>query len=39
MSDWDVTSAVADAQFKFDPPQDAKAITFMTLETASSSKR
>jgi hypothetical protein len=39
MSDWNVAPAVGDARFTFVPPQEAKAITFMPLETSSGSNR
>ena len=39
MSDWNVAPAVGDARFTFVPPQEAKAITFMPLETGSGSNR
>jgi hypothetical protein len=39
MSDWNVAPAVADARFTFVPPQGAKPIAFMPLETSSSSSR
>ncbi len=39
MSDWNVAPAVADARFAFVPPQGAKRITFMPLETGSGSPR
>jgi hypothetical protein len=39
MSDWNVAPAVADARFTFVPPQGAKSITFMRLDTTSGSSR
>ena len=39
MSDWNVAPAVADARFTFMPPQGAKKITFMPLETSSGPRR
>jgi hypothetical protein len=39
MSDWNVAPGVADARFNFVPPQGAKRITFMPLETGSGSPR
>lgn len=39
MSDWNVAPGVADARFSFVPPQGAKPITFMPLETGSGSSR
>jgi hypothetical protein len=39
MSDRNVAPAVADGQFTFVPPQGAKPITFMPLETSSGSSR
>jgi hypothetical protein len=39
MSDWNVAPGVADARFSFVPPQGAKPITFMPLETSSGSSR
>jgi len=39
MSDWNVAPAAGDARFTFVPPQEAKAITFMPLETSSGSNR
>jgi hypothetical protein len=39
MSDWNVAPAVADGRFTFVPPQGAKEITFMPLETRSGSSR
>ena len=39
MSDWNVDPAVADTRFTFDPPQGARQITFMPLETTSGSDR
>jgi hypothetical protein len=38
-SEWNVAPAVADARFIFVPPQGAKRITFMPLETSSGSSR
>jgi len=39
MSDWNTAPAVADTRFSFEPPQGAKQITFMPLETSSGSSR
>ncbi len=39
MSDWNVAPAAADARFTFVPPQGAKPIIFMRLETSSGSSR
>ena len=39
MSDWNVAPAVDDARFSFEPPQGAKPINFMPLETSSGSDR
>jgi hypothetical protein len=39
MSDWNVAPAVDAVRFTFVPPQGAKAITFMPLETSSGSNR
>jgi hypothetical protein len=39
MSDWNVAPAVGDARFNFVPPQGAKKIDFMPLETGSGSGR
>lgn len=39
MSDWNVAPGVADARFTFAPPQGAKRIGFMPLQTSSGSSR
>jgi len=39
IGDWNVAPAVADARFAFVPPQGAKPITFMRLDTTSGSSR
>ena len=39
MSDWNVAPALADGRFTFVPPQGAKPINFMPLETGSGSSR
>ncbi len=39
MSDWNVAPAVTDARFTFVPPQGAKRISFMPLETSSGPRR
>ena len=39
MSNWNVAPAVDDARFTFVPPQGVKTITFMPLETSSSTNR
>ncbi len=39
MSDWSIAPSAADALFNFKPPQGAKAIPFMSLESGSGSSR
>jgi hypothetical protein len=39
ISDWNVAPTVADARFTFVPPEGAKSITFMRLDTTSGSSR
>ena len=39
MSEWNVAPAVTDARFSFTPPQGAKRIVFMPLNTSSASPR
>jgi hypothetical protein len=39
MSDWNVAPAVSDARFTFVPPQGARKIAFMPLETSSGPSR